>query len=491
VVETALIAWLPITGGLFIVFRPHIATATSLIFGVALLPSLRAIGMPVMPDLTQYTVPVIGCTVMAAAMHGQKLTAARPGRGPEALIGLMIFGALVTNLTNMDPQVFGPNVLPGLSPMDTVNDGLKMLTDWALPFYLGRALVRTKEEGIDVLGVLAMAGLFYVPFVLVELQTGPLFHTLVYGAQPSPSTFWHSLKYGGYRPNVLMNHGLVLSAFMLYCTLAWVGLTRIRQKPFGLPPGTISWLMAVVVVFCKSRAVWFYGLGTIPLLLLARARHALLLATILSAVILGYPFLRSLDLLPIEEIAEIAGEYGGADAASSLTQRTDTEDEILARTAERYFFGWGGYSRYWVYDPYTGAPLSVMDGMWVVIFGTGGLFRFLTLFSFLLLPPVYAWRRCRRIRSPVAQTVVATMSSIVVLRVFDMLPNSSVDPYLTFLGGALFGISQYESRRPAASPPKKGPKAPPRPDDPPSPSSGGASLAAGLATGPDRRRRHA
>ena len=487
-VDAALIAWFPVTGGLFMVFRPHVATAISLIFGVALLPSLRAIGMPVMPDLTQYTVPVIGCTVMAAAMHGQKLTAARPGRGPETLVGLMIFGALVTNLTNMDPQVFGPNVLPGLTPTDTVNDGLKMLVDWALPFYLGRALVRTKEEGIDVLKVLAMAGLCYVPFVLVELQTGPLFHALVYGAQPSPSTFWHSLKYGGYRPNVLMNHGLVLSAFMLYTTLAWVGLARTKQKPFHLPAGPISWLMMVVVVLCKSRAVRLYGLATIPLLFFARARLALLLAAIMSAVILGYPFLRSLDLLPVKEVAEIAGEYAGSDAALSLNQRTETEDEILGRTAERYFFGWGGYSRYWIYDPLTGEPLSVMDGMWVVIFGTGGLFRFLMLFSFLLLPPVYAWRRSHRIRSSAALTVVATMSWIVVLRVFDMLPNSTIDPYLTFLGGAVYGIAYHESRRPTSSSRPKRPQAPPHPEDEPGPAQSSASLAVGLGAGPRDRR---
>ena len=52
-IQVALVAWFPLTAVLFVVLRPHVATAASLIFGVAMLPSLRSIPMPVMPDLDQ------------------------------------------------------------------------------------------------------------------------------------------------------------------------------------------------------------------------------------------------------------------------------------------------------------------------------------------------------------------------------------------------------------------------------------------------------
>ena len=481
-VEIALLAWIPFTALLFVVLKPNIAAAVSMIFGVAVLPAQRAIPVPVLPDLTQYTIPVMTSLVMTLLRYPKRFLAAGPGRGAEILILIMIGGALITNLTNTDPQVFAANVLPGMSATDTVNDAFKMLFRWALPFLLGRTLVRTKQEGIEVLMVLALAGLFYVPFILVELQTGPYFHTLIYGAPPSRATFWHSLKYGGFRPVVLMNHGLTTSAFMLYTTIAWVGLMRLKVKAFDLPNGPVVALMVPVVAFCKSRAVWIYGISVLPTLYFVRPRLQILLATAVAAVILTYPFLRSLDLLPIDTFGEIVTEYGGYEAAQSFMQRFETEDEILARTAERYLFGWGGYSRYFVYDPVTGRPMSTMDGLWLIEFGMGGVFRFLTLYSFLLFPVLYAYLRIDRLRDPSTRVLLCALVWIVVLRTFDTLPNSTIDPYLTFLGGAVCGLARFEGARPrAATRPARPPK---QPDPPAAPEEASpappASLGAGL-----------
>lgn len=490
-IEIALIGWFPVTMMLFMLMKPHVAAAASLVFGVALLPSLRVISLPVISDLTQYTVPVMACLVMTLLLYPQKLISAQPGRSADALILAMIAGAFVTNVTNMDAQVFGPVVLPGMSVTDTVNDAFDMTFRWGAPFLLGRALVRTHEEATEVLMVLALAGLFYVPFVLIELRTGPYFHALVYGSQPSPATFWHSLKYGGFRPVVLMNHGLTLSAFMLYTTIAWVGLARLRAKPLRIPAGPITAVMIPVVALCKSRAVYIYGLLAIPMVFFARPRLQILVLSSIAAVIVAYPFLRSVDMVPVQMVADLAEEYGGYDAAQSFTQRIETEDEILTRTNERYFFGWGGYARYFVYDPVTGQPLSTMDGFWLIAFGAGGLFRFVTLFVFLLFPIAYAFRQLDRISVPSTQGLVCVLCWIVVLRTFDLLPNSTVDPYLTFLGGAICGVVKYESGR-RQTPRRQKRRA--EPTDPDvntngTPSASVASLATGSNEGPAPRRR--
>lgn len=477
-VEIALLAWIPFTAMLFIVLKPHVAAAVSMIFGVALLPAQRAIPIPVLPDLTQYTVPVMSCLLMTILRYPQRLVAARPGRGAELLILIMIAGALITNLTNTDPQVFGANVLPGMTVTDTVNDAFKMIFRWGLPFLIGRVLVRTRREGIEVLMVLALAGLFYVPFVLVELQTGPYFHALIYGAPPSRSTFWHSLKYGGFRPVVLMNHGLTTSAFMLYTTIAWVGMMRLKAKAFRIPNGPVVAVMVPLVAFCKSRAVWIYGITVIPALLFTRPKLQILAATSVAAIILTYPFLRSLDLLPVDAVGELAAEYGGYEAAQSFLQRIETEGEILARTSERYWFGWGGYSRHFVYDPVTGRPLSVMDGLWLIEFGMGGLFRFLTLYTFLLFPVLYTFLRMDRLQDQSTRVVICALVWIVVLRTFDTLPNSTVDPYLTFMGGAVCGLVKFESARPRMRRRRKHSST--SSDEEPSTSSPPVSLAAGL-----------
>lgn len=460
-IELALIAWFPITVGLFLVLRPHVAAAASMIFGVALLPSLRAIPMPLIPDLSQYTIPVLASFAMVAAMHSQRLIAARPGFGGELFIVLMIPAALVTNLTNPDPQVFGGTVLPGMQISDTVNDALKMIIRWGLPFLIGRALVRTPRQALDVLGVLGLAGLVYVPFVLFELRSGPYWHALVYGSQPSITTFMQSLKFGGFRPVVLMNHGLTLSAFMLFTTIAWVALHRSRKTPFHLPGGLVVGGLTVVVVLCKSVAVWLYSAAVLPILFLLRPRVQVLLAAAIALVIIVYPFLRSVDLVPIKQIAEIAQEYGGYQTGASFLQRIETEDQVLGRTAERYLFGWGGYSRYYVYDPLTGAPVSVMDGYWLVQFGSGGLARFFLLFAFLLYPVFYTALRIDGVRDKQTQYALCALVWIVTLRTFDLLPNSTIDPYLTFLGGAACGVAQEAVTRRRAPVRKRAPETPP------------------------------
>ncbi|HPG27930.1 MAG TPA: septation protein SepH [Myxococcota bacterium] len=154
----------------------------------------------------------------------------------------------------------------------------------------------------------------------------------------------------------------------------------------------------------------------------------------------------------VAEIAEIAGEYAGYDAVVSFMQRIETEDDVMRRTSERYLFGWGGYSRFWIYDPVTGAPMSVMDGYWAMVFGEGGLTRFLFFFSFLLYPIFYGWRRIDKIRSKSTQVAICTLAWIVVLRTFDLIPNSTIDPYLTFFGGAICGVVRHESRRRVQAP---------------------------------------
>lgn len=492
-VELALIAWFPITVGLFLVLKPHVAAAASMIFGVALLPSLRAIPVPLIPDLSQYTVPVLASSLMVAAMHAPRLVAARPGLGGELLVLLMIPAALVTNLTNSDPQVFASTVLPGMEIADTVNDALRVTILWGLPFLLGRALVRTPKQAVEVLTVLGIAGLVYVPFILWELRAGPYWHALVYGSQPSITTFMQSLKFGGYRPVVLMNHGLTLSAFMLFTTIAWAGLHRTRSTPFKLPGRPVVLGLAAVVLACKSVAVYLYAACVLPVLLFLRPRVQILLASAVAVVIIAYPFLRSVDLLPIKQVAEIAGEYGGYQTAASFLQRIETEDQVLGRTAERYLFGWGGYSRYYVYDPLTGNPVSVMDGYWLVQFGSGGLARFLLLFAFLVYPVFYAARRIDSVEGRTARYALCAMVWIVTLRTFDLLPNSTIDPYLTFLGGASCGVAQEAAsrrRRPgkrrraarSARASAAEPDSEPEPEPRPEPDAGGAGSLAALAS---------
>lgn len=461
-IEAALVAWFPITAILFVLMPPHKAAACSLIFGVALLPANRAIPLPVLPDLTQYSVPVVASMIMIAVKYPQRLIAVKPGTSGDFLILLMIFGALITNLTNGDVLVYGPKIKPALTASDTVNDGLRLSFRWLLPFLIGRTVVRTAKEAVDVLMILALCGLAYVPFILVEFQTGPIWHALIYGSQSSPSTFWHSIRYGGFRPSVLMNHGLTLSVFMFHTVIAWVYLARARIRPLPVSSAPIAFFMLGVCAWFKTRSILVYALASLPMILVLRPRMQLRIAGMIAIVLVSYPFLRSIDMIPVQTVAEIAEEYAGADAAQSFMQRIETEDEIIAHVDQRWWFGWGGYARYFRYDPLTGVPLSVMDGFWVMEFGQGGVVRYALTFSFLIFPILFAWFHARRIESTFALRVICAMVWICVIRTWNLLPNSAVDPWHVFIGGAACSVVARESRRrPVLNKEKAAPAPPP------------------------------
>jgi len=447
VIQLALLLWVPITIGLFLVLRPHRATAISFIAGLSLLPSLRSFNVPVLPDLDQSSIPTLTCFFMSMFMARNRMISSGIGRGPEILIALMILGALATNLTNMDPVVYGANVLAPMSVVDTVYDAAWMVILWGLPFYLGRALVRTATEAREVLVVLAIAGLLHVPFILVELVTGPLFHRLVYGSYPSMFTFAQSIKFGGFRPVVLMNHGLTLSVFMLYSTIAWLTLAKAKRGVIGVPNTPVVGGLIVVLALCKSVAVYLYGLVALPILYLFKPKFQLAICAMIAVIVLGYPTLRATGVVPVEEMQGFAEEQVGGVAARSMMARLTTEDEILARVRNRIVFGWGGNARYQIFDPVTGQPLSTLDGLWVIVIGEGGAVRFFLLFLLMLYPVFYAYRKIHLIPSLPVQYLICGMAWIVAIRAFDLLPNSGGEAYLTFFSGAMYGVTKFQVAR--------------------------------------------
>lgn len=445
-VQFALILWFPVTMVLFLVVRPHIAAAVSYIFGLMLLPSLRSIPVPVIGDLDQSTIPSLVSFVMAILIAPKAMLNPRPGSGPEILIVLLAISSLLTNLTNTDPQVFGANVLPGMTMVDSINDTVMFTIRWGLPFYLGRALVRTPKQATEVLRVLAIGGLLYIPPILVELQTGPLFHRLVYGAYPSASTFYQNIKFGGFRPVVLMNHGLTVSAFMLFATIAWFTLSRAGIRIFGISMLPLAIVSVSILALCKSVAVYVYAICVLPVLMLARPRLQLIGASIVAALILGYPLLRLMDLVPIEAVEQIAIEYSGEGSAHSFMARISTEEDILERARDRIVFGWGGYARYWIWDPTTGESRTIIDGLWLAKLGEGGVVRFLLIFGLLLYPVFYALWRLPRIRDKSVRYLICGFAWIVVIRTFDLLPNSGAEAYLTFFSGATYAVARHAAK---------------------------------------------
>ena len=120
------------------------------------------------------------------------------------------------------------------------------------------------------------------------------------------------------------------------------------------------YLLLVLSLSNSLGALAIAAILIVPVLLLG-SRTQVLLAGVISVIVLVYPVLRSLDLVPVQEAVAIAGRIE-AERAQSLQFRIDNEDALSARAAEKPFAGWGMWGRNQIFDPETGDMVSVTDG---------------------------------------------------------------------------------------------------------------------------------
>jgi cell division protein FtsW (lipid II flippase) len=256
-----------------------------------------------------------------------------------------------------------------------------------------------------------------------------------------PSSFPTEVRYGGFRPVVFMENGLVLAFFAATSLLAAVALwrARIRIRPFA-PPAVIAYL-GVLLVLCKAAGALMYGLFGGPLIALARPRLQMRLAVMLVGIGLLYPALRATQLFPTSSVLGTMGLIN-EERASSLAFRFRQEDLLLAHAEERPWFGWGRYARSRVFNEYTGGDDSVTDGMWIITLGSFGIFGFVAQFGLLAFSVFRAAPLARLIKSEQDRVLIAALALIVALNVVEQLPNAGISGWSWVLAGALIGRSE-------------------------------------------------
>jgi hypothetical protein len=239
---------------------------------------------------------------------------------------------------------------------------------------------------------------------------------------------------------VFFSHGLVLAIFTAMALVAAIALWRVgatADRPRLL--AAAAWL-GVMLVLAKSLGALLLGLVIAPLAALAGARLQMLAAATVAAVVLLYPALRGADVVPTRAIMSWV-EANAPDRAGSLGLRLRNEDMLLARAAERPWFGWGpGRSR--VHDPETGQDISTTDGRWVIVIGVAGWIGYAAEFGLLVLPMLALARR----RGPgMPSAATRGLCLVLCVNLLDLLPNSSLTPVTWLMAGALAGMVE---RRP-------------------------------------------
>ena len=144
--------------------------------------------------------------------------------------------------------------------------------------------------------------------------------------------------------------------------------------------------MFATLVLCKSLGALIIAIILVPIALLCRPRVQLLIAVCIAGIVMTYPILRGVNVIPVLDIVNFAEDIDQA-RAQSLAFRFSHEDVLLEHARERPVFGWGSWGRNRVFNE-QGQDVSVSDGTWIIEFGVGGWVRYISVFGLLCWPVI-------------------------------------------------------------------------------------------------------
>ena len=325
------------------------------------------------------------------------------------------------------------------NPYSAFVDSLGYVIVWGIPYFLGRIYFGT-PAGLRGLAVwIFIAGLLYVPFCLYEIKMSPVLSADIYGF--AQHIFDQTLRYGGYRPMVFMQHGLAVGMMMAAASLAgvwlmWTGsLRRLCGLPIIIP---LAILLATTVLVKSAGALVLLAVG-IAICFLSRYLRTWIIVTALAAAPVTYMLARGVGHWSGNNVVNVVARFSG-DRAASLQFRLDCEGLLIQRAGIHPAFGWGLNGNFMVTDA-DGNPISVPDGYWVIVLGTSGLFGLISFYTALLVPSaLLAWRiKPWMWSAPMAGAAVFAV--LLPLHGIDNLFNAMFNPLFVLGLGGLSGVA--------------------------------------------------
>jgi hypothetical protein len=433
---TAIILCFPVSLIIVARWRPAISVPIVVIAAHMFLPPRIGLELPGLPIVIDKNIfpqwsALIGCRIF----WRKSLAGAKPGRGLDIFIVLRLLGYLGSCLTNRDPLIFPRGFVPPLSLYTFVGGSIAIILYWWPVIFLGRTLIKTSQDLKNLFIILASAAVIYTFFAMIEMVVSPQLNRWIYGFHAT--NFDQEIKGNHYRPMVFMGHGLAVAFFLSLSIIATAALAKINAKVFGFRARLVTIYLIVILILCHSLGALIYAVLTVPLIAFTSVRTQTRIATVVALLAFSYPISRAANLVPVDDINAFVLERFGQDRAGSLGLRLQEEAYVMNRALDRPVFGWGGGARSFRLDPVTGANVTTTDGLWAIELGQHGAVGFAGIFGMLLYPVWRSRRALSRLATDQDRTLVACLALLGAVYMVELIPNSSVDPYITFFVAVL------------------------------------------------------
>jgi len=414
--------WIPLTIFLFRRFTPQKAVLISVIGGVLFLP----VTSYDLPMIEYNKITAISISLACGMIFSRKITEQtfRPSMIDMPIFIWCIITPFISILAN------------GLGPYNAVADVLQISLMWGVFYMAGRVYFYDKDTLRLLCKGIIIGGIIYIPLVFFEIRMSPQLSNIVYGFFPH-SWFQH-IRYGGYRPIVFMNHGLMVAMWMAstYTVSLWLfgtrEITKIKKIPMTLP----VILLLLSTILCKSANGWVYlSLGTVGYYFYIKRKSKIIFKLIILAIPI-YIILRITAILPSETILYYLSTIFDAHRIESLAVRLFQEELFGRRALESPLWGWGWANRAWPMDPFTGEPaVQMIDSLYLVVFSLKGYIGLVSIYTVLLLGP---WKI---MKSSIDSVDAIVLSIIVIFFAIDSLMNGMINPVYFLTAGALITVS--------------------------------------------------
>lgn len=426
-VFAALVGWACLVPVLFRFLPARRAVLASFVCGWLFLPVVRY-RIEGMPDVTKTAVT---CLVIAAAVAVFDRKSVRAPRLRWFDVPMLVWCAcpLASSIAN------------ALGLYDGLSASFDQTVAWGIPYAIGRIYFSDPSALSDLAAAIVVGGLVYVPLCVFEMIMGPDLHAIFYGYDQA--SLHQAARYGGWRPVVFLNAGLMVAFWMSAATLAagWLWRTRSVERFGRLPIGWCFVALLVTTLALKSVNAWFHlvaGGGVLAAVGRARGRLPLFFLLLLPMTYASVRVGGSWDGRGLPQA--VAWTVG--DAAEERVQfRIRNDNLVLEKSRERPIFGWGRWSRSHTYLDETTGTMTVVDSLWVEAFGECGGVGLAALLVAHLLPSALYWRRSSlAFWSRPAGAPGAVLAVVVALFAIDNCMNAMINPMYLLAAGGLVGF---------------------------------------------------